>query len=115
MTLHSFTFGYLRKPKENSKDCAFSVDRTPAYWGNDLVYVRKSCKLDCLFEEIVCIVVGDESLPKTSSFDVVCYFCRLPFSFVTDEVVQATCQCLLEQAVEAESVCSFYFRIFSLC
>ncbi|KAL9984790.1 hypothetical protein ACROYT_G007123 [Oculina patagonica] len=29
---------------------------------------------------------------------------RLPFSFVTDEVVQATCQCLLEQAAEAESV-----------
>lgn len=29
---------------------------------------------------------------------------RLPFSFVTDEVVQATCQCLLAQAAEAESV-----------
>lgn len=29
---------------------------------------------------------------------------RLPFSFVTDEVVQATCQCLLEQASEAENL-----------
>lgn len=29
---------------------------------------------------------------------------RLPFSFVTDEVVQATCQCLLEQASEAENM-----------
>lgn len=34
---------------------------------------------------------------------------------MTDDVVQATCQCLLEQAAEAESVRSFYFRIFSLC
>ena len=29
---------------------------------------------------------------------------RLPFSFVTDDVVQATCQCLLAQASNAESV-----------
>ncbi|XP_058961239.2 protein lin-54 homolog isoform X1 [Pocillopora verrucosa] len=29
---------------------------------------------------------------------------RLPFSFVTDEVVQVTCQCLLEQASEAENL-----------
>ncbi|KAJ7379164.1 nucleobase-containing compound biosynthetic process [Desmophyllum pertusum] len=28
---------------------------------------------------------------------------RLPFSFVTDEVVQATCQCLLAQASDAEN------------
>ena len=47
-----------------------------------------------------------------------CYFCRLPFSFVTDEVVQATCQCLLAQAAEAESVCSVFFVVVvvvSLC
>ena len=29
---------------------------------------------------------------------------RLPFSFVTDDVVQATCQCLLAQASNAENV-----------
>jgi hypothetical protein len=31
-----------------------------------------------------------------------CYFFRQPFSFVTTEVVEATCQCLLAQAEEAE-------------
>lgn len=41
-----------------------------------------------------------------------CYFRRLPFSFVTDEVVQATCQCLLAQAAEAESVCSAFLFLF---
>lgn len=41
---------------------------------------------------------------------------RLPFSFVTDEVVQVTCQCLLEQASEAENVClppAFFIFMFS--
>lgn len=33
----------------------------------------------------------------------VCFF-RLPFSFVTEDVVNATCQCLFAQAIEAEKV-----------
>lgn len=45
-----------------------------------------------------------------------CFISRLPFSFVTDEVVQVTCQCLLEQASEAENVClppAFFIFMFS--
>ncbi|KAK3735218.1 hypothetical protein QZH41_010028, partial [Actinostola sp. cb2023] len=43
---------------------------------------------------------------KTSSGE------RLPFSFVTNEVAQATCQCLVAQASEAEKV-GVVFDIFS--
>lgn len=39
-------------------------------------------------------------------------FNRLPFSFVTDDVVQATCQCLLAQAADAENVSSICFVTF---
>ena len=31
-----------------------------------------------------------------------CFFSRQAFSFITPEVVEATCQCLLAQAEEAE-------------
>ena len=36
-----------------------------------------------------------------------CFNFRLPFSFVTDDVVQATCQCLLARAADAENVSLF--------
>ena len=39
-------------------------------------------------------------------------FNRLPFSFVTDDVVQATCQCLLAQAADAENVSLICFVPF---
>lgn len=32
-------------------------------------------------------------------------YSRPPFSFITQEVVEATCQCLLAQAEEAERLC----------
>ena len=41
-------------------------------------------------------------------------FNRLPFSFVTDDVVQATCQCLLAQAADAENVSSICFVTFEI-
>ncbi len=33
---------------------------------------------------------------------IIFFFCRQPFSFLTPEVVEATCQCLLAQAEESE-------------
>jgi hypothetical protein len=36
---------------------------------------------------------------------VVIFCSRPPFSFITQEVVEATCQCLLAQAEEAERLC----------
>ena len=41
-------------------------------------------------------------------------FNRLPFSFVTDDVVQATCQCLLAQAADAENVSCICFVPFEI-
>ena len=41
-------------------------------------------------------------------------FNRLPFSFVTDDVVQATCQCLLAQAADAENVSLICFVPFEI-
>ena len=45
----------------------------------------------------------NSEMPQKTVFDALILSFRQPFSFVTSDVVEATCQCLLAQAEEAES------------
>ena len=84
--------GYVRKPDSDQQGTVIKDDNSMSNFSNGVKRIESSgikSKLSSLSA-----VSGNAFRPVSGV--------KQPFNFVTNEVVEATCQCLLAQAEEAE-------------